>query len=63
MKVKVSLPQYDKETNTSISAQSTLFNESGIGLLKISENGEINAQMITGQGDTVSFRSVKTPNV
>ncbi|GHE99996.1 alkaline phosphatase family protein [Thalassotalea profundi] len=60
MKVRVSLPVLENKSETYVSSRSTLFNESGIGLLEISADGGISAQVLTGQGNTVSFRPVKT---
>ena len=60
MKVRVSLPEFDNKSEARISPRSTLFNESGIGLLGISADGEVNAQVITGKGNTVKFRSVRS---
>lgn len=59
MKVKVSLPQFDNETQINTSSKSTLFNESGIGLLQITSDGEVKAQVITGKGKMVSFLPVE----
>ncbi|WP_184424608.1 alkaline phosphatase D family protein [Thalassotalea piscium] len=59
MKVKVSLPKIDSAPQHKANRQSTLFNESGIGLLQIANDGEIKATVITAKGERVSFLPVK----
>ncbi|XQW84783.1 alkaline phosphatase family protein [Thalassotalea piscium] len=57
MKVQVRLPQVENE---SVNSQKTLFNESGIGVLHITTDMEVKAELITAKGETVLFKPIKT---